>query len=139
MQTQTTYQIDEKEGLLRSTLRGNVIFSVVSGLFFAFAAGPVAAFIGIPARIELLVIGIILFPFAYIVLRIANGEPLDKKAVKAIIGMDIAWVIASYVFLFAAWSMLTAGGRWFVALQAGAVFLFALFQSIGLRRIQRNS
>ncbi|KAA3659455.1 MAG: hypothetical protein DWQ04_22275 [Chloroflexi bacterium] len=136
MQTQTAYQVNAKEGLLRNTLRGNAIFSVISGLLFTFAAGQVATFTGIPSTIVVLVIGISLLPFAIIVFRVATSSPLDKKGAKTIIGMDIAWVIASYVFLFVAWSMLTVGGRWFVALQGEAIFLFALFQSIGLRRIQ---
>jgi len=136
MQTQTAYQVNSKEGLVRNTLRGNAIFSVVSGLFFTFAAGPIATFVGISSSVAVVVIGLGLFPFAYAVFRVANSVSLNKQNIKTIIGLDIAWVIASYVFLFAAWSMLTVGGRWFVALQGEAIFLFALFQSIGLRRIQ---
>ena len=84
-------------------------------------------------------IGIGLFPFAYMVYRVATKVPMAMQGAKSIIGMDIAWVVASMVFLVVAWSTLTIGGRWFVALQGEAVFLFALFQYIGLRRINNSN
>ena len=143
MQTQTTYQndiqVNTNERLLRNTLRGNAMFSVVSGLLFTFFSRSVAEFLGFPSSIALLIIGIGLFPFAYIVYRVATKTPLDAQGAKSIIGMDIAWVVASMIFLFVAWSTLTVGGRWFVALQGEAVFLFALFQTMGLRRINQSN
>ena len=98
------------------------MFSVVSGLLFTLFSSAVATFLGFPSSIALLVIGIGLFPFAFVVYRVATKTPLDLQGAKLIIGMDIVWVVASYIFLFVAWSMLTVGGRWFVALQGEAVF-----------------
>jgi len=138
MQTQTVYQTNSDEGLLRNTLRGNAIFSVISGLLFVLAAGPVAHFMGVSATLIFIVLGIGLMPFAYIVYRAATSSPIDLRSAKTIIVMDGIWVVGSYVVLLLAWSMLTVGGRWFVALQAEAVFLFALFQVIGVRRINQN-
>ena len=136
MQTQTVYQTNSHEGLLRNTLRGNAIFSVISGLVFAFAAGPAANFMGLPSPIILIAIGLGLLPFAYMVHRIATGSPLNAAGAKTIIALDAIWVVGSYLVLLLAWASLTVGGRWFVALQAEAVFLFALFQMIGVRRVR---
>ena len=138
MQTELVYQSNEssgKESLLRNTLRGNVAFSVVTGLAFILAKRPLSEFIGTSPSWTLLIVGLTLLPFAYIVYRIATQTPIDIRAAKSIITMDIIWVIASFVFLLLAWATLTVAGRWIVFLQAEAVSTFAIFQIIGVRRL----
>ena len=72
MQTQTvsTNQVQHSEStFLRRALQGNALFSLVTGLAFTFAAGPIARFIGpdIPTII-VLIVGLGLLPFSYLVL-----------------------------------------------------------------------
>ena len=141
MQTELVAQLNEsnrKESLLRNTLRGNAAFSVVAGLMFIVAKRALANFIGISPDWTLLIVGLTLLPFAYIVYRSATQSPIDIRAAKSIITMDIIWVIASYAFLLLAWNTLTIAGRWFVFLQAEAVATFAIFQTIGVRRLSKN-
>jgi hypothetical protein len=72
------------------------------------------------------------------VYRTAMAASVNDTAVRSIIILNIVWVIASYLFLWLSWSTLTVAGKWFVALQGEVVFLFGLFQYIGLRRIRRG-
>jgi hypothetical protein len=139
MRTETLVESKQKEGnLLQNTLRGNAAFSVISGLAFMFASRPLTEFVGLPYPWVFIIVGVTLLPFAYMVYQISIGSPINKKAAAIIIEMDIAWVIGSFILLFVLWSTLTVAGKWFIFLQAEAVATFALFQFIGLRRLQKN-
>lgn len=50
--------------------------------------------------------------------------------------LDIVWVVGSYVLLFAV--RFSVGGKWAVAAVAEVVFLFAVIQWLGLRRVVRS-
>ncbi len=136
MQAQLMNQGNEKESLVRNTLRANVTFSVISGLLFTLVSAPVAELMGVAYPIVLTVIGVGLLPFAYVVYRIATQMPLNITAVRSIIAMDISWIIGSYIVLAIFWTTFTTAGRWLIFLQAEAVFFFALFQYLGLRRLK---
>ena len=138
MQTQTastTLTQSSKSTFLRRVLRGNALFSLLSGLTFVFAAGPVARFIGpniSPAVV--LVVGLGLLPFGVMVYRVASA---DLQQARVITLLDISWVIGSFLLLGLAWSSFSIAGRWFIGLQAEAVATFAVLQIIGLRRLQK--
>ena len=138
MRTEKLVESKPKGNLLQNTLRGNAAFSVISGILFIFAARPLTEFVGLPYPWVFIVVGATLFPFAYIVYQIAMRSPINQKGAVAIIEMDIAWVVGSFILLFVLWSTLTVAGKWFVFLQAEAIATFALFQFIGLRRLQKN-
>jgi hypothetical protein len=138
MTTQSISGHNSQAGLLRNTLRADAIFSGVSGLIFVLAATPVAEFIGMAYPVALIIIGVGFFPWSYMVYRTAMAASVNDTAVRSIIILNIVWVIASYLFLWLSWSTLTVAGKWFVALQGEVVFLFGLFQYIGLRRIRRG-
>ena len=141
MQAELVTQSNEsnrKESLLRNTLRGNAAFSILTGLLFVLAKRPLARFIGISPDWALLIVGLTLLPFAYIVYRVATQSSIDIRAAKSIITMDIIWVVASFIFLLLAWNTLTVAGRWFVFLQAEAVATFAVFQTLGVRRLLKS-
>ena len=141
MQTELVTQSNEfssKENLLRNTLRGNAAFSIITGLAFVLAQRPLSNFIGISPDWILLIIGLTLLPFAYIVYRVATLPSMDIRAAKSIITMDIIWVVASFAFLLLAWNTLTVAGKWFVFLQAEAISTFAIFQTIGVRRLLKS-
>ena len=138
MTTQSISSSSSRAGLLRNTLRADAIFSALSGLVLTLAAAPVAHFIGIAYPGALIIIGIGLLLWAYMVYRTAVAASVNDTAVRTIISLNIVWVIASYLFLWLSWSTLTVAGKWFVALQGEVVFLFGLFQYMGLRRIRRG-
>lgn len=138
MQAQTIKTNDPqtaKAAFLRRTLQGNALFSLLSGLTFIMAAGPVARFVGPNiSPIIVLVVGLGLLPFGFMVYRIAANNLLQARLITV---MDISWVLASFLLLGLGWSLFSVAGRWLIFLQAEAVATFALLQFIGLRRLQK--
>ena len=102
------------------------------------AAGPIARLLGadIPAAI-VFAVGVSLLPFGYGLYRMAAQPEIAPRQAGIITVMDITWVIGSYLLLVLAWDSFSVAGRWFVALQAEAVFTFAILQFIGLRRLRQ--
>ena len=140
MQTQTisAYQVEQaKSTFLRRALQSNALFSLLFGVAFVVAAGPIARFLGanIPSAV-VFAVGVSLLPFGYGVYRVAAQSEVLPRAASIITVMDITWVIGSYLLLALAWDSFSVAGRWFVGLQAEAVFTFAILQFIGLRRLR---
>ena len=138
-QTVSTNQVQHsKSTFLRRALQGNALFSLLTGLAFTFAAGPIAGFIGpdIPSVI-VLIVGLGLLPFGYMVYRVAGQVDSAPQQARTITIMDISWVIGSFLLLWLGWSLFSVAGRWFIGLQAEAVATFALLQIIGLRRLKQ--
>lgn len=123
--------------LLRYALRANASFSIVSGLVFLVAAPPLAAWMGVPSPVYLVVIGIGVLLFAVDLLTNAARTELHLPRTLVVIIMDIAWVVGSAVLLWGIDVGLTDGGRWLVLGIADVVACFAIAQTIGYRRIRR--
>lgn len=137
-QTVSTHQTQQSQfTFLRRALQSNAFFSLLTGLAFIVAAGPIARFLGanVPSAI-VLAVGMSLLPFGYGVYRVAAQPEIVPRHAGIITIMDITWVIGSYLLLVLAWDSFSVAGRWFVGLQAEAVFIFAVLQFIGLRRLQ---
>ncbi len=138
-QTVSNHQVQQsKVTFLRRALQSNALFSLLTGLAFIVAAGPIARFLGanIPSAI-VFAVGVSLLPFGYGVYRVAAQSEIPLRHAGSITVMDITWVIGSYLLLVLAWDVFSVAGRWFVALQAEAVFTFAVLQFIGMRRLQK--
>ncbi len=141
MQSQavSTKQTEQsKFTFLRRALQSNALFSLLTGLAFTVAAGPIARFLGADIPwVLVLAVGVGLLPFGYGVYRTAAQPEIERRQAGIITIMDVTWVIGSYLLLALAWNSFSVAGRWFVALQAEAVFVFAVLQLIGLRRLPR--
>ena len=124
--------------LLRHALRGDALFSLLSSLVFIFAAGPTARFIGpnVPSWL-ILAIGVSFLPFVTVLYWVLSDIDGRGRYGRIIATLNLIWVVGSYVVLFLAWSQFAVAGRWFIALQAEVIFLFAVLQIIGLRRLQK--
>lgn len=126
--------------LLRRALLANSVFSGASGVLLTILSwwlAPVmlkadAALWGIRGWILILVAGALLLPFAAGLYKLAKAATLSPVGPKAIIAMDIAWVIFSLVVLSAFEGVLTAAGCWIVAVQAAIVAVIAILQTAGL-------
>ena len=141
MQSQTISHQDRstsESNLLRRALQSDALFSLLSSLVFIFASGPVARFLGpnVPSWL-VLAIGVSFLPFVagiYWILADLEGRVRYGRFITI---LNFAWVVGSYLLLWLAWSEFTVAGRWFVALQAEVIFLFAILQILGLRRLNR--
>lgn len=125
--------------LLRNALRGNSIFSAVSGLITAVGAGVLVQYIGAGNTIFYLVIGIgLLFHAATLFFNTRTNNVNPAFAWYAIIG-DVVWVIATAVILLTDAFSLSAEGKWLLLIIGDIVLIFAIAQYIGLRRMNRAS
>lgn len=119
---------------LRGVLQANMIFSGLSGLLLAVAAAPLRQWLDVPATWPLVVIGIGLLGFAWLLFLIARQSPIDLRQANLIFWLDVAWVIGSALLLFTGWVSFTNAGWWAVLLVADAVALFAIMEFVGIRR-----
>ncbi|MEM7798411.1 MAG: hypothetical protein AAF633_04400 [Chloroflexota bacterium] len=130
--------LTQSSNLLKTMLRGNAIFSELSGLTAALASGAVATFMGLPqgSTLVLIIIGVVLIGHGMILWFGSGQTPISPSlAWYAIVG-DVGWVLGSLVILYLdPWSFST-GGWWLFAILADIVAVFAIGQYIGLRRYQ---
>ena len=129
--------------LLRRTLKGNAVFSVISGAILVAFAGP---FAGLATRepvsiaghdlaivFEVLGVGVVLF--GLLCAFIASRARLPATLARLVFAADIAWVLGSAVALVlpASWTALGIAGIVVVAL---VVADLAILEYLGLRRLE---
>jgi len=124
--------------LLRNALRGNGIFSILSGIITAIGAGWLVNYLGAGTTLFFAVIGVGLIFHALTLLYNTRGEEVNRMfAWYAIIG-DALWVIGTAVILLTDAFNLTVGGKWLLLIIGDIVLIFGIVQYIGLRRMNRN-
>jgi len=115
---------------------GNALFSILSGLTILFAQGWVLRILGLSSKVSLLVVGFGLLVFAAALVVNARKPEMKLSDAWMAVWMDIAWVIGSYVLIFD--GPFSTEGKWVVGAVAELVFVFAVLQFIGIRRIQKS-
>jgi hypothetical protein len=133
MSTQIAQSVQESK-LLRQALRGNGIFSAVSGLVLIVAARPLATFTGLAWPLALTITGLVLLPYAAVLFWATSQPEIDSRLAKTAVFLDGLWVMGSVLLLLTDWLNLSVAGNWTVALLAEAVLTFAILQAVGLRR-----
>jgi len=131
-----TTQTIPNDSLLRRALLGNTLFSGLSGVIAAVAAGPLAAFLGLSSPIILIILGLGLIGYAVGLYRMATRQPISRNDALFAVVADTVWVVASLVLLLIGWPPFTTAGRWLVVIIADIVAVFAIVQFIGLRRLK---
>ena len=119
--------------LLRRALLLDALASGATALLLVLGAEALAGPLGLPA-VLLRVVGLALVPFVGFVGWLAIRTQPPRGAVRAVIGLNAAWVATSVLFLGSGWVDPTALGYAFVVSQALVVALFAQLQILGLRR-----
>jgi hypothetical protein len=128
--------------LLRRTLWGNAVFSIVSGAGLAIFAGPFAraaahtpvdvAGLDLALVLELLGLGVI--AFGTLCAWVASRQTLPAGWARAIFAADLAWVAGSVLVLALPATWTTAGIAGIVVL-ALIVADLAILEYLGLRRL----
>ncbi|HEY2872931.1 MAG TPA: hypothetical protein VGJ56_13500 [Reyranella sp.] len=132
--------------LLRRTLWGNAVFSVISGIVLVAFAGPFAALatdeplsvgsLELATVFELLGLGVV--AFGAIAGWAASRETLPRGWAQAVFVADVAWVAGSALVLLlpapwsASWSTIGIAGIVVVALIVADI---AVLEYLGLRRL----
>ena len=128
--------------LLRRTLWGNAVFSVISGAVLVAFAGPFAALatkaplsvggLDLALVFELLGVGVVVF--GALAGWAASRERLPRGWARTIFVADVAWVAGSALVLLlpASWSAIGIAGIVVVALIVADI---AVLEYLGLRRL----
>ena len=122
--------------LLRNSLIGNALFSMLSALMILVSSGRLAQFIGLRDHMVLTVLAISLAGYAVILLVNARRPKIKISDAWMAVILDAVWVIGSYALIFVV--PFTFGGKWLIAGVAEIVLVFAILQSFGIRRVMRG-
>jgi len=127
----------ERQGLLKKALRGNAVFSLLSGLVIMVANRWLVNILGVSARVSLGAIGFSLVVYA-VLLWLSTRQPHIKisSAWLAVI-MDVLWVLGSGALVMVV--PFSSAGKWIVILVADLVLLFAILQWLGIRQVQKSA
>ena len=129
---------DDPSTLLRRALVANALFSMASGALLALGARPVASFLGLDAVLILTVVGVVLLLYAVDLYYVATRPTINRTAAWIAVALDLLWVAGSAAILLGGWLPLTSGGKWAVGIVAELVFLFTVFQYLGIRRLSEG-
>ena len=132
----TTTAIQTNDRLLRSALRGNGVFSTISGAAFILASAQIAAFLGVApdAAVLIALVGVGLLGWGGLLFWATSRPAIDLTIAIAAIAGDVLWVLGSLYVLLADPFGFTTAGRWATLIIADAVVIFAILQFVGLRR-----
>lgn len=112
---------------LRNVLRGNAVFSAVTGLASVAAFGPIARLLGVGEHRLVLAVGIGLLAFALDVFGVSGLRWSSMRSHAAVVIVaDAAWVVATVALVFTDWVSTT--GKVVLGLVALVVAEFAVAQ-----------
>lgn len=118
---------------LRKSLRGNAVFSALSGLTFAIASGTIAAFLGAFPPLLVFAVGVQLLVFAAALVWLASRPEISAPLAIGVIVADLVWVVATLVAVYV--DLFTRGGAVLLLILADVVLLMAILQAIGVHRM----
>ncbi|MER7584551.1 hypothetical protein [Kitasatospora sp. NPDC097691] len=121
---------------VRGTLTLDALVTGGNGLAYLAFSGPLGDLLG-AARATVLDLGLLLTGYAVVVGVLAARRQPPALGVRAVIDVNLAWVVVSLVAMEAWLEPTTAGFVW-IPLQAAAVGLFAVLQFTALRRSSRR-
>jgi glucose uptake protein GlcU len=118
---------------LRNVLLLDAATSLACGLLLTLAARPLAGLLGLPQAL-LTEAGLILLPFAGLVVYAATRTPLSRPLVWVAIVANALWALDSVALLLSGWVAPSRLGVAFVLAQAIVVALLAELEFFGLKR-----
>ena len=123
--------------LLRLSLMIDAVASGATGLLMATLPGPLGALFALPPGL-IQGIGLFFLPYAAGVAYVGTRQAPSRLAVRAIILLNLIWVVDSLLFMAFSRPVLglapSAFGLAFVLGQAALVLGFAALQGVALRR-----
>ena len=120
------------ETLLRYSLTGNGVFSILTGAIALFFSTPLGTYMGVPP-IALSVVGVSVAVFGGTVYFFSKRSPINRRFVVLTVIADIVWVLGAVVLIGVFPETMTSEGGALFAVVSGVVGLFAVLQNVGLR------
>jgi hypothetical protein len=121
---------------LRQSLRLDGVASGATGLLLLAAAGPFAELAGLPGPGLARAVGGGLVIYAAALFWNAGRATVSRGQALAAVVLNLLWVLGSAALIVD--GPLTPLGNLAVAAVAGAVLLFAVLQTVGLRRLRQT-
>lgn len=112
---------------LRAILLVDGIVSGVMGVVLIAGAGVLDSAFDLPT-VFLRSVGAILLPWLALLAFIATRRVINRSAVRFVIAVNLAWILASLLLPFTGWVEPNALGIAFILIQAAAVIVFVLVQ-----------
>ena len=125
--------MDRQNTFLRYALLADAIASGATGLLLITGADLLTGLLGLP-MVLMREAGLLLVPYVAFVAFVGTREAMSRRAVQAIITLNVLWVAASIGLLVSGWVAPTLLGYAFVIAQVIVVGVFAELQIVGLRR-----
>jgi len=119
---------------LRRALVADAAISGATAVLLVLGGGVLAQPLAVPESL-LRYAGVVLIPFAMYVGLVARRDAVPRASVLAIIGLNVAWVVASLWLVLRGPIQPNLLGYAFIVGQAVAVAVFAELQYVGLRRV----
>lgn len=131
----------KRDGLYRWSLRGNAVFSTLSGLTLAAAPAMLSEWMGIAPGYDWLLrsIGIGLVIFAAVVAWVSMRPVVRPYEAVFIALADFGWVVGTAALLIMAPDAMNGAGKYAAIGVACMVFTFAYLQLLGARRFLRET
>jgi hypothetical protein len=130
--------VPRADTLLRRALQGNALFSTLCGVLLVTDSGPLDALVGLGSPTSLTILGTLTLFGAALVAWTATRPTIDRGSARAIVAMDVTWVVVSAILLLTGLLHLNGTGNWVIGGIAVVVADFALFQSYGISRLSRD-
>ncbi len=116
---------------LRTLLAVDAAMCLASGVLLAVAAGPLAELFALPAAL-LRGAGLVLLPWAAFVAWWASRAAPPRRAVLAVVVVNLLWTVDSVLLLASGWVAPNGLGVAFVLVQAAAGAAIAVLQALAL-------
>ncbi len=120
------------ETLLRYSLTGNGVFSILTGAIALVFSTPLGTYMGVPPTAQS-VVGVGVAVFGGAVYFVSKRSPINRRFAALTVIADIVWVLGAVVLIGVFPETMTSEGAALLAVVSGVVGLFAVFQSVGLR------
>ncbi|NND84478.1 MAG: hypothetical protein HKN46_04955 [Acidimicrobiia bacterium] len=120
---------------LRTVLRSNSAFSLLSGAGLLLGALALDELLGVPAG-WLAALGAGVVAFGLLVRKLSEPDTVARNPALFVIAADVSWVIGTGVILLAFPDLLSEVGRWVFGIIGVFVLDFALLQTLGLKDAQ---
>jgi len=124
---------NQRSNLLRLSLRGNAVFSSLSGLSFMLGSERVAAILGDVPPALVCGVGFQLMVFAAALVWLASRSEISVPLAIGVIAADLMWVVGTAVVVYA--DVFVRSGEILALILADVVLILAILQSIGVRRM----
>jgi len=122
--------------LLRRALLTDATLTAIVGIALVLAAGPLGAFLDLPA-VALRIAGAIFIPFGAFAGWLGTRPRVHRTLVFVVIVLNALWAMDSVLLLLTGWVQTTMLGECFVIGQALFTGVIAEVEFLGLRRSTR--